>query len=93
MLSLKGADQILSKVAEMREMLGVSSCHHGKMGDVEKQRGEKVGGKKGSKREGIMRMEKKERKEATQQYYNIFTASASFRKPNFKAFYVFFLIE
>lgn len=37
-----------------------------------------------------MRMEKKERKEATQQHYNIFTASASFRKPHFKAFSVFF---
>lgn len=35
-------------------------------------------------------MEKKERKEATQQHYNIFTASASFRKPHFKAFSVFF---
>lgn len=42
MLYLKGADQILSKVAEMREMLGVSSCHHSEMGDAEKQRGERV---------------------------------------------------
>lgn len=37
-LYLKGADQISNKMEEMGEMLGVSSCHHGKM----EQRREKV---------------------------------------------------
>lgn len=37
MLYLKGGDQISNKMVEMGEMLGVSSCHHGKMEEGAKQ--------------------------------------------------------
>lgn len=58
-------------------------------GGCRKAERKESGRKKGSEREEIMRMGKKERKETTQTHCNIFTASASFRKPHFKAFYVF----